>query len=327
MDNKLEEMIINQQRGNVRYIHPTEDEGEIAKMIAALANSEGGTILIGVCDDGSKIEVKGYTFGKISHERLSNRLNGFGAFTINEHVLNGLRVVQIDVQKISLGVYYNGVLYEFYTDYSNKVREMKRVKIFISYNHATSGIADIIEQNLRESYGLKIIISRDTQLEYRDDIDQFMQSIKENDVIVSIITKKYLESEACMFEVTELMRDVEYFKRLAFIIIGEDDLSYLDGESETTDLLPKVYGEQRYDNLDFWSNKKASYANRMKNLAESVPTAIEKLAATTYRVGRITDEIGNFLDLLNRLNGQSFINMEKEDFIGIKKMIESKLSD
>ncbi|MDM7536365.1 putative DNA binding domain-containing protein [Lactococcus lactis] len=324
MQAKLKEMIEKHKRGNVRYIYPTDDTDTLAKMISALANSEGGTLLLGVRDDGVNIKIKGYSFDKPNYEMLSKKLYGFKEFVINEYIIDNKRVVQITVQKTPLGVKFKGLFYEFYSVYHNKMKEMKRVKIFISYNHVTTELADIIQTSIENLYGFRIQVSRDTQLEYRDNIDKFMKTIKENNVIISLITKKYLESEACMYEVTELMRDEEYSKRLAFIILSSEDLRYINPTPKAEELLPQIYGEQRFNYLTYWDNKKRGYVQRMEELMTS-PTAVQSLATQIQRVGRITDEIGSFLDLLNKLKGQDFSTMYSEGFNEINKIINKVL--
>lgn len=323
---EIEDMLDDPKRGNIRYIYPVEDIETIAKMISALANSEGGTLLLGVYDDGLEFEIKGYSFGSFNREEISKILNGFELFMISEHYVNEAKVIKIDVQKESSGVIYDGTMYEYFDDYHNRMRELRKAKVFISYNHATAELADIIEENIKSTYGLRVEISRDTQLEYRDDIDKFMRSIKENDVIISLVTKKYLESEACMFEVTELMRDENYSKRLAFIIIDKEDTKFIKSTLNPEELLPEVYGEQRFDYLDYWINAKERYANRLKNLVGS-STSVTDLAAQTHRIGRIADEVGSFLNLLNKLMGRNFSTMSGNNFNEIKKMIDSKLND
>lgn len=324
MKDDIECLLKNPVRGNMRYVYPTTDVENIAKMIAALANSTGGKLFLGINDDGINLEVKGYSFDKLDDEKISEKLDGFNLFTIHEYIVYGLKIVEIDVLKSLDVVNYQGEVYEFYNDYHNKLREIKRTKVFISYNHATVELAEIIEKNIKGTYGFRVEISRDTQLEYRDNIDQFMQSIKKNDVIISLITKKYLESEACMYEVTELMRDEDYFKKLAFIIIDNKDLDFIKPVSDIDDLLPKIYGEQRFDYIKYWNDTKKRYAERLSNLMDA-PTSVTELAAQTRRIGRITDEIGAFLDLLNKLLGQNFSTMFQDDFSAIKIMIDSHI--
>lgn len=326
MKDDIECLLKNPVRGSMRYVYPTTDVENIAKMIAALANSTGGKLFLGINDDGIDLEVKGYSFDKLDDEKISEKLDGFNLFTIHEYIVYGLKIVEIDVLKSFDVVNYQGEVYEFYNDYHNKLREIKRTKVFISYNHATVELVDIIQKNIEKSYGFKVVISRDNQLEYKGDIDKFMQSIKENDVVISVITKKYLESEACMYEVTELMRDPEYAKRLAFIILSKKDFDYFENKPSFEDLLPDIYSEQRFDYLEFWSNKKENYTKRLKKLM-SVSTAVKELAAQVYRIGRISDEIGSFLDLLNKLKGQDFNTMYSEGFNEIKKMIDKSLID
>lgn len=316
----------NQNQRKIKYIYPVESSETIAKMISALANSEGGELQLGVDSDGINVKVKGYSFDVPNHEVLSKILGGFESFTINTNIIDGLKVVEIKVQKSQLGIKFKGLLYEFCNDYSNEMREIKRVKIFISYNHATSELADIIQKNIEDSYRLRVVINRDTQLGYRDDIDKFMQSIKENDIIISLVTRKYLESEACMYEVTELMRDADYTRKLAFIILSEEDLKYINATFKKEELLPEIYGAQRFDYITYWDRKKESYTNRLKMLTENSPTAVKELSEQINRVGKITDGMGPFLKSLNDLKGKDFDTMYNEEFIEIKKMIEVKIS-
>lgn len=316
----------NQNQGKIKYIHPVKSSETIAKMISALANSEGGKLQLGVDSDGINVKVKGYSFDVPNHTVLSKMLGGFESFTINTNIIDGLKVVEIKVHKSQLGIKFKGLLYEFCNDYSNEMREIKRVKIFISYNHATSELADIIQKNIEDSYRLRVVINRDTQLGYRDDIDKFMQSIKENDIIISLVTRKYLESEACMYEVTELMRDADYTRKLAFIILSEEDLKYINATFKKEELLPEIYGAQRFDYITYWDRKKESYTNRLKMLTENSPTAVKELSEQINRVGKITDGMGPFLKSLNDLKGKDFDTMYNEEFIEIKKMIEVKIS-
>ncbi len=52
----------------------------------------------------------------------------------------------------------------FYSDYHNMMKEAEIVEIFISYNHKTSKIADIVEENLNKKYRYKVKINRDNHL-------------------------------------------------------------------------------------------------------------------------------------------------------------------
>lgn len=323
MNFNLEELLKEQKRGNIRYIYPGEDIDTIARMIAALANMRGGTLLFGIDDDGCDLHLKGHAFETPERKVLVGKLDGFEHFKIKELKGNGKAILRIDVEMESAGVNYESIFPVFYNDYHNKMKQAEIVKIFISYNHKTSKMADIVEKSLNEEYGYKMNINRDKQLIYRDDIEKYMDTIKENDIIVSLITNAYLKSEACMYEITELMRDTRYSEKLAFIIINEADLKYIQDESE---IIPNIYGEKRYEYVEYWVNEKRKYSARLKNLSDSLTSTVE-LNATIRRIGRICDDIGSFLDFLNRSMGQNFVTMHNNDFLEIKKMIDEKMNE
>ncbi|HHZ7164525.1 TIR domain-containing protein [Enterococcus faecalis] len=323
MNLNLKELLKEQKRGDIRYIYPGEDIDTIAKMIAALANMRGGTLLFGIEDDGCDLHFKGYAFERPEKKKLLEKLEGFEDFKIKELYENNKTILQIDVDMNSDGVNYGGIFPVFYSDYHNMMKEAEIVEVFISYNHKTSKIADIVEENLNKKYRYKVKINRDNQLVYRDDIEKYMDTIKENDIIVSLITDNYLKSEACMYEITELMRDTRYSEKLAFIIINEADLKYTPNEAE---IIPNIYGEKRYEYIEYWVNEKRKYSDRLKNLSDSYTSTVE-LNATIRRIGRICDEIGSFLDFLNRSMGQNFTTMHNNDFLEIKRMIDEKINE
>lgn len=323
MNLNLKDLLKEQKRGNIRYIYPGENIDTIAKMIAALANMRGGTLLFGIEDDGCDLHFKGYAFETPEKNKLVEKLEGFEDFKIKELNENNKTFLQIDVDMNSDGVNYGGIFPIFYSDYHNMTKEFEIVKIFISYNHKTSHMADIVEENLNEKYRYKVKINRDNLLVYRDDIEKYMDTIKENDLVISLITDDYLKSEACMYEITELMRDTRYSEKLAFIIISETDLEYSPTELK---IVPNIYGETRYEYIEYWVNKKRNYSNRLENLSDSFTSTVE-LNATIRRVGRICDEIGSFLDFLNRSMGKDFTSMHNNNFMEIKNMIEVKINE
>lgn len=52
-----------------------------------------------------------------------------------------------------------------------------------------------------------------------------MQTIKEQDYVLSLISDAYLKSKNCMYEICELMRDRNYMDRLLFIVLSDDDIN------------------------------------------------------------------------------------------------------
>lgn len=318
----IQHLIDNCDRNNVNYIFPTIDIKDLAKMISAMGNMEGGYIVIGVYDDGIVLKVKGHSFNHINKEETLQYLDKFENFTIDETQIEGKRIQVVHVEP-SLNLVTSQQTPYFFND-KDQLAVFTPKKVFISYNHLCSNLADIVENNLTSTYGNKISISRDSKnLGYKDDIDEFMKSIKEHDIIVSIISDSYLRSQACMFEIAELRRDEKYIDRLAFIVLDERDLPYFEDRIDSEKIIPKIYGDGKYDYLKFWVEKKRSKSALMDSLKDSFTSTVE-LNLEIKQIGRITDGIGAFLSTLNKLIGEDFTAMHQDDFVEIKNMIDDK---
>ncbi|MEG2503574.1 MAG: TIR domain-containing protein, partial [Carnobacterium sp.] len=232
----------------------------------------------------------------------------------------------IEVASRISGVSFQDEYYAFKNNFSNEMKIIRPVKIFISYNHLVFKLADTIEKELNNLYGPKIEISRDTQLQYKQDIDEFMKSIKNNDLIIALVSNTYLKSEACMFEISELMRDSKYVQRLAYIILSKEDENFFDNEMIIGDLVPEIYTEKRFDYLIHWTDVRNEYTGKMDKLRDNYSATVE-LNERIRRTAIISQEVGPFIELLNRLNGQDFSTMYNNKFIEITKLIDNSFEE
>lgn len=73
-----------------------------------------------------------------------------------------------------------------------------------------------------------LTITRYTRsVKYRDSFKKFMRRVKKHDFVIMLISDNFLKSQACMYEVSELLTDEEFEKKLLFIIISDGDVKYL----------------------------------------------------------------------------------------------------
>lgn len=108
----------------------------------------------------------------------------------------------------------------------NSVKE-----IFISYawgdDHEQTEVSreEIVNQ-LCEAFaekGFNILRDKDV-LNYRDDIEKFMKRIGSGHFIIAIISKKYLESDYCMYEAKEMLKYPDFDKRVFPIVLPDADI-------------------------------------------------------------------------------------------------------
>jgi tetratricopeptide (TPR) repeat protein len=99
-------------------------------------------------------------------------------------------------------------------DKSNKIKQ-----IFLSYAWANMEVADAVERELT-NLGLGITLLRDIRdIGYKSSIKEFMHRVGKSDYVLMLISNEYLQSENCMYEVTELLNSHEFEKRILPIIL------------------------------------------------------------------------------------------------------------
>ena len=95
------------------------------------------------------------------------------------------------------------------------------VEIFLSYCWSDNKIADEIYDKL--SMNQEINLHRDKiDIKSWKSIKNYMQSISKMDYIILLISKDYLKSANCMYEVLEVMRDRVYKEKIFPVIVNNE---------------------------------------------------------------------------------------------------------
>lgn len=298
-------------RTNVKYVHPIKSNETIGTYISAFSNSQGGLIVLGVADDGKKLTIKNFPFN-IKEGDIRNLLDEHVKFKYIRFDYRGHHLAYINVEKNEIVVKCKNVEYMF----NNKMEVEKMIskKVFLSYSHKDTCIADIIENKIKEIAKNKIEISRDTQkLKYKDSLDEYMQSIKEHDFVISIVSDGYLRSTPCMYEVTELMRDRDYYNKLLFIIISEQDIKFYENKDiEIKDIKAEIYSSNRFDYIKYWEDEKGKIDKKVAEIKN--PSLMLELTKESKQLEIISLHIGEFISKLKDGLGVSFQNMLSSDF-------------
>ena len=182
-----------------------------------------------------------------------------------------------------------------FIDCYKKEHEIKNQKVFISYNqNSCKGFIDVLEDELRD-YSL---VSRDiNEVGYWDSFKEFMDSIREHDLIIAVISDRYLKSANCMYEIIEMMKDNSWKNKLLTIVW--DDV--------------KIYNaSDRLTYTEFWNNEYKELSVRIKSIP---PEDSIKASEDLRRISTIKSDIGIFLDYIsdtNNPNKYTGINAVKE---------------
>jgi internalin A len=94
-------------------------------------------------------------------------------------------------------------------------------EVFISYKWGgdSEALVDEIQSRLEER---GILVTRDkSEVRYRDSIEQFMRRIGTGKCVILILSKEYLQSKNCMFELTEIAGRPEFASRVYPIVMPD----------------------------------------------------------------------------------------------------------
>lgn len=301
---------------------------EIGSFISGLSNSNGGVILIGIELSNNKFNIIGlqnsFDIESIMHD-VQVRLLPMPSFDYKSVCINKKNILAIQVNKSEIPVEYEG---KCYTYQSNGVHEIQKEiffqkpTVFISYVTSDTPIVDMVERSIRNSLGEKVIISRYTDLKYKESFKSFMNSIQDHDFILCFVSDSYLKSRACMYEVGEVIKDHKYDKKLLFCVLSENERKYYDKDfsqkieagiydiNNQSDYI--LYWKQQYDALE----KKIATINDYE--------ATRDLSKALNEIGNIyRNDIGEFMSFLADRNGLSFSRLLENNFMEITNRIHN----
>lgn len=196
------------------------------------------------------------------------------------------------------------------------------ITIFLSYCQKDSDVADIIDASLTRQLEGKAKISRDIRdVEYHESFMRFMQSIESHDYVITIISDNYLKSRNCMFEMLEVVKNSSFGKKLAFIVLGNDDKQYYKTTPESN-IGANVYsstGIAYYTR--YWADKEAELDAEIKAIGD--PAYSVTLGKEKQIIKRILLDLSEFLEVVRDSKGLSLkqhIDNDFSDIIGFMNL-------
>lgn len=190
----------------------------------------------------------------------------------------------------------------------SKIKEnTKKLEIFLSYSHKDKEIADRVE---------KFFISKDIRLtrDLRDalpysSLKKFMETIRDHDYVISLISDSYLKSTNCMFEVIQFIQEKKYIEKIFPIIIDKKD---------------DIFNKEKHINyISFWQNKYKRFKIKINKLENTgtAPSYVE-----LDKIDKIQSNIGEFLDKIAELKCFPIDELESTNYKAISDRIGKPLS-
>ena len=164
--------------------------------------------------------------------------------------------------------------------------------IFLSYNWHDGETADKIDRYL--SGFPEVTVKRDVRdIGPWKSIREFMESIRQQDCAVLIISDSYLKSKNCMFEVTEIMKERGYADRIFPAVV------------ETSIYEPLVRAEY----INYWKQECDKLEAAVRGMD---PTNAVDLIADLKRYKNIVSSMGEFLSIVSDRNNPDIRDVGKQ---------------
>ena len=151
---------------------------------------------------------------------------------------------------------------------------IQKPTVFISYSWKNEETAAEIEKALED----KADVRRDKKdINSWDSLTVFMQSIRNQDFAVLIISESYLKSTACLFEVMQLMKDDNWEEKAIYVVLED----------------AHIYSVlERAEYIEYWSNQ----YNELNEKTTALPSSsVYDLSQELRKVSVIRDSISEFL--------------------------------
>ncbi|HEY5591779.1 MAG TPA: tetratricopeptide repeat protein [Paludibacter sp.] len=169
--------------------------------------------------------------------------------------------------------------------------------LFISYSWCNQKEADQIYSDLKQ-IGINVI-KDNHDLKYKSDLKTFMQSIRDADFAIILISNDYLKSNNCMYESLQLLKERDVKDRILPVMLDD----------------AKIYKpEDKVKYIQYWEKKRA---NLSKSLKKVDPSNAIHAYSDLKNIAEISGQIDNFIKLISDMNNVTFSILKKEKYLPI----------
>ena len=181
-------------------------------------------------------------------------------------------------------------------------------EVFISYKWGgdSEALVDEIQSRLEER---GILVTRDkSEVRYRDSVEQFMRRIGTGKCVVVVLSREYLQSKNCMFELTEIASRAEFASRVYPIVMP--DAAIFDPIS-------------RLGYVKYWEDQRAALDQAMREVGQEYLQGIRE-DLDLYE--KIRNTIAGLMDVLADMNTLTPEIHKGTDFEQLYTQLASALS-
>ena len=157
------------------------------------------------------------------------------------------------------------------------MKESEKPTVFISFNNKYRDFVDCLEERLSKEAN---VLRYEDQIPAWGSFVSFMDTIKEQDFAVLVISDEYLKSFACMYEVKQVMKCDNWKDKVMFAL--------MPGVKPYAD-------DARIEYIEHWNNQYETIKNKTAKLPhKSAKSLIEK----SEQIKHIRDSMDEFLNVI-----------------------------
>ena len=190
----------------------------------------------------------------------------------------------------------------------NRLMENRLRKVHISYKHDKNydEAIEAIKKGLQKN---GICYSIDVQdIKYRDDIEKYEKEIGRADRVIIFVIATYLKSIDCMFEMTEIFKNVDVRNRVFPVVDMEPISRNRDGLKEIK---------------EYWFEQKIKASIQMQVDPGNSDYVINEL----YKINAIIKTLDEFWDYIVHINTGNFKNLIENDAALLMEEIQRATSN
>lgn len=149
--------------------------------------------------------------------------------------------------------------------------------VFVSFNNKSVDFVDCLDKKISPK---STVIRYEAEVGDWESFESFMDSIKQRDFAVLVISDEYLKSNACMYEVCRLMEDENWTEKAMFAVMPNANIYNI---------------HERVKYIGFWVDEHRKLEAEIKEFPK---TAVRKQQDKLEQIERIRDTIGEFLEVV-----------------------------
>jgi hypothetical protein len=193
------------------------------------------------------------------------------------------------------------------------------MKIFLSYCQRNQEQADSLYDDLTKEH--KLTITRDiVDLPTFGSLSRFMESVREHDYVIHLISDEYLKSKACMKELLHFMKDdtqkAHYVNRTLPIICKPSSSSHPSIFKDDGQLAVIAYWLEQLQELE-------SKIDRVETTHPYQKKATQNQRKELFIIRDIAENIGDYLSLLsNHINVARLESLKENNYIELLEKVQ-----